>query len=191
MKKIPSLFKREYGSKARLVYDEPVPGTEWAHAGEGVATRKIDGTSCLVRDGKLYKRYDAKAGRTPPAGFEQAQDADPNTGHLPGWLEVGQGPEDRWHREGYANAGGALPDGTYELIGPKVLGNPEHVEAHMLVPHGAEVLTEVPRDFTGVRAWLEAHEMEGIVFWRAQGDPDCDKVKIKRRDFDLPWPVTR
>jgi hypothetical protein len=51
MKKIPSLFKREYGSKARLVYDEIVPGTEWAHAGEGVATCKIDGTSCLVRDG--------------------------------------------------------------------------------------------------------------------------------------------
>ena len=104
MKKIPSLFKRDYGSGARLVYDEIVPGTEWAHAGEGVATRKIDGTSCLVRDGKLYKRYDAKAGRTPPAGFEPAQDeADPVTGHWPGWLPVGDGPEDRWHREGYAN----------------------------------------------------------------------------------------
>jgi hypothetical protein len=75
MKKIPSLFKREYGSKARLIYDEIVPGTEWAHAGEGVTTRKIDGTSCLIRDGKLYKRYDAKAGRTPPDGFEPAQPA--------------------------------------------------------------------------------------------------------------------
>jgi hypothetical protein len=26
MKKIPSLFKREYGCKARLIYDEIVPG---------------------------------------------------------------------------------------------------------------------------------------------------------------------
>jgi hypothetical protein len=78
MKKIPSLFKRDYGSGARLVYDEVAPGTEWAHAGEGVATRKIDGTSCLVRDGKLYKRYDAKAGRTPPDSFEPAQDPDPS-----------------------------------------------------------------------------------------------------------------
>jgi hypothetical protein len=86
---------------------------------------------------------------------------------------------------------GALPEGTYELIGPKVLGNPERVEAHTLVPHGAEVLTDVPRDFAGVRAYLESHEIEGVVFWRAQGDPDCDMVKIKRRDFGLPWPITR
>ncbi len=77
MKKIPSLFKRDYGSGARLIYDEIVPGAEWAQAGEGVATRKIDGTSCLIRDGKLYKRYDAKAGRTPPAGSKPAGGARP------------------------------------------------------------------------------------------------------------------
>jgi hypothetical protein len=116
------------------------------------------------------------------------------TGHWPGWLLVGDGPEDRWHREGYANvveAGGALPDGTYELIGPKVLGNPEHVEAHTLVPHGAETLPDVPRDFAALRAYLEAHEMEGVVFWRTLGDPECDKAKVKRRDFNIPWPVNR
>ena len=33
--------------------------------------------------------------------------------------------------------------------------------------------------------------MEGIVFWRTQGDPDCDKAKVKRRDFNIPWPVNR
>ncbi len=190
MKKIPSLFKRDYEG-TRQVYDEVVPGTEWVLAGEGVATRKLDGTSCMVRAGALYKRYDARAGKAPPAGFEPAQDeADPVTGHWPGWLPVGEGPEDRWHREALAEAG-ALPDGTYELIGPKVQGNAERLDRHMLVPHGAELLGDAPRTFEGIRAYLAAHEIEGIVWWRAAGDPDCDKTKIKRRDFKLPWPVPR
>ena len=59
MRKIPSLFKRDYEG-TRLVYDEVVPGSEWVLAGEGVATRKWDGTACMVRDGRLYKRYDCK-----------------------------------------------------------------------------------------------------------------------------------
>ena len=59
MKKIPSLFKRDYEG-ARFVYDEVVPGCEWVLDGEGVATVKYDGTSCMVRDGVLYKRYDYK-----------------------------------------------------------------------------------------------------------------------------------
>lgn len=188
MKKIPSLFKRDYEG-TRLVYDEVVPGAEWVLSGEGVATRKIDGTSCLLRDGVLYKRYDAKAGKTPPAQFEPAQDApDPVTNHWPGWLPVGDGPEDRWHREALATSQ-LLPDGTYELIGPKVQGNAERRDTHTLVPHGAEILENVPCDFVGVRAYLAAHEIEGVVWWRVAGDPDCDKVKIKRRDFKLPWPV--
>jgi hypothetical protein len=31
--------------------------------GEGVATRKYDGTSCLVSAAKLFKRYEVKKGR--------------------------------------------------------------------------------------------------------------------------------
>jgi hypothetical protein len=116
---------------------------------------------------------------------------DPVTGHWPGWLAIGDVPEDRWHRDGYANMGAGLPDGTYELIGPKVLGNPEHAEKHILVPHGAEDLPDVPRDFAGLRAYLEAHEMEGIVFWRTPGDPESDMCKVKRRGFGLSWPVNR
>jgi hypothetical protein len=188
MKKIPSLFKRDYAG-TRRVYDEVVPGAEWVLAGEGVATRKIDGTSCMIRDGVLYKRYDARAGKTPPTGFEPAEEApDPVTGHWPGWVAVGDGPEDRWHREALANAG-ALPDGTYELVGPKVQGNAERRDRHMLVPHGAELLADVPRTFAEIREYLATHEIEGIVWWRVPGNPVCDKAKIKRRDFGLPWPV--
>src|SRR6476469_4925617 len=103
MRKILSLYVRNYDTN-RLVPDEVVPGTEWVLAGEGVATRKWDGTSCLVRNGELWKRYDAKKGRTPPGGFEPAQEPDPVTGHHPGWVPVGDGQDDIYHREAWAGA---------------------------------------------------------------------------------------
>jgi hypothetical protein len=183
VKKIISLFQRNYETD-RLIRDEIVPGAEWVIAGEGVATRKLDGTSCLIRDGRLYKRYDARQGKRSPDGFEPAQPApDPITGHWPGWLPVGDGPEDRWHRE--ALAAGTLPDGTYELVGPKIQGNPEHLDSNMLTPHGKEVLADAPRDFDALRAYLAERDIEGIVWWRDPADPDCDKVKIKKRDYGL------
>jgi hypothetical protein len=180
MKKILSLLQRNYDGD-RLVRDEVVPGAEWVVAGEGTATRKMDGTSCLVRDGRLYKRYDARAGKTTPEGFEAAQEPDPQTGHWPGWLPVGEGPEDRYHREGWANTPG-LPDGTYELVGPKVQGNPEGIKQHLLVQHGAELLPEVPRDYEGLKAYLEPLHIGGVVWHH----PDGRMVKIKRKDFFKP-----
>lgn len=177
MKKIISLFQRNYDGD-RLVRDEIVPGAEWVPAGEGVATRKYDGTCCLVRGGKLYKRYDAKHGKTPPAHFEPAQDYDPVTGHMPGWIPVGDGPEDRWHREAFAPD---LADGTYELVGPKVQGNPERADRHVLIPHGREELPNFPRDYAGIRAALAGADVEGVVWHH----PDGRMVKIKAKDFGI------
>lgn len=192
MKKIISLFQRNYDGD-RLVRDEVVPGAEWVVAGEGVATVKYDGTCCMVRNGKLYKRYDAKAGRTPPPGFEPAED-EPNehTGHWPGWLPVGDGNEDRWHRQAFGigeygpgdyQHGMTFDDGTYELIGPKVQGNPYHRGHHVLVPHGSEVIANCPRDYAGIRAFLAAAKIEGIVWHHADGR----MCKVKSRDFGIKW----
>ena len=138
MKKTLSLFQRNYDGD-RLVRDEVVPGAEWVAAGEGVATRKFDGTCCMVRDRALFKRYDCKRGKVPPDGFEPAQDADPETGHWPGWLLVGNGPDDARHREAYEAVDCNLSDGTYELCGPKVQGNPEGYVAHVLIRHGGRL----------------------------------------------------
>lgn len=191
MKKIISLFQRNYNSDY-LVRDELVPGAEWVAAGEGVATVKLDGTSCLVKDGKLYKRYDAKndakQGRMPPEGWDPCEpEPDPVTGSWPGWLPVGNEPEDKWHREAWAQAqtwDEGIPEGTYELVGPKIQSNPYGLDHHRFWPHGFQ-LARAPRDFAGLRAWFEANETEGIV-WR---HPDGRLCKIKRRDFGLPWPV--
>jgi Family of unknown function (DUF5565) len=175
VRKIISLYCRNYEGD-RLVRDEVVPGAEWVLAGEGVATRKWDGTAVMVEAGKLYKRFDAKVGKTPPATFRPAQDPDPVTGHWPGWVEVGNGPDDQWAREAFS---GIFEDGTYELVGPKVQGNPENFPAHTLVRHGVDVLPEAPRDFAGLRAYFEANAIEGIVWHRENGD----MVKIKAKDF--------
>ena len=177
MQKIISLFQRNYDGD-RLVRDEVVPGAEWVLAGEGIATQKWDGTCCLVRQGRLYKRYDAKRGKTPPEGFEPAQEPDPVTGHWPGWLPVGDGPEDRWFRE--ASLDGVY-DGTYELCGPKVQGNPEGLSAHILLPHGGFHLDDAPRTFTALRTYFAQRDMEGLVWHH----PDGRMVKIKAKDFGI------
>lgn len=176
MKKIISLFQRNYDGD-RLVRDEIVPGAEWVAEGEGIATRKYDGTCCLVRDGKLYKRYDAKHGKTPPPNFKPAQEYDEVTGHMPGWIPVGDGPEDRWHREAFD---ASLADGTYELLGPKVQGNPERKEAHILVRHGIQG-EDAPRTFDALREYFATAGIEGIVWHH----PDGRMVKIKAKDFGI------
>lgn len=179
MKKIISFFQRNYEGD-RLVRDEIVPGAEWVAAGEGIATRKWDGTCCMIRDGRFYKRYDVKPGHLVPRDFEAAQEADPATGHWPGWVPIRGGPEDQYFREAM-DLLDERSDGTYELCGPKVQGNPEGFLSHILIPHGAYLLEDVPRTFTALREWLRCAKIEGIVWHH----PDGRMVKIKARDFGI------
>jgi hypothetical protein len=186
MKKVISLFKRNYDGD-RLVYDEIVPGAEWVVQGEGVPTVKMDGTCCLVRDGKLYRRFDLKPGKRPPSGFEAAQEPDPETGKCPGWVPVGEGPEDRWHREAFERCP-LLDDGTYELVGPKIQGNPYGLDRHGLIRHGSILFRDEqpPMAFSAMKGWFETNRHEGVVWHH----PDGRMVKIKRRDFGLRWPAS-
>lgn len=190
MKKIVSLFQRNYDGD-RLVRDEIVPGAEWVAAGEGIATRKYDGTCCMVKDGVLYKRYDAKKGKEPPYGFIAAQEPDPVTGHWPGWLEVGNGSDDKWFREACGSNWPKceMADGTFELLGPKVQGDPERLGEHKLVRHGYGLLPDAPRTFEEIREYLRPGQIEGIVWHH----PDGRMVKIKAKDFGFkrgePLPV--
>lgn len=133
----------------------------------------------MVRGGILYKRYDVKQGKTPPPGFEPAQDYDPITGHMPGWIQVEPAnPADKWHAE--APLAG-LPDGTYELCGPKVQGNPEGFPTHTLVRHGAHPLPSAPRAFAALREYFAVAGVEGVVWHH----PDGRMVKIKAKDFGI------
>lgn len=176
MKKIISLFQRDYKGD-RKVRDVVVEGAEWVLFGEGRPTRKFDGTCCMVEDGRVFKRYDAKKGKVPPTGFISAQEPDPVTGHWPGWLPIGEGPEDQWFRE--AMQTGIPSNGTYELCGPKVQGNPEGFDKHVFVRHGLEGIPEDPRTFEEIRDFLRERRIEGIVWHH----PDGRMVKIKKKDF--------
>jgi hypothetical protein len=188
MQKIISLFQRNYDGD-RLVRDEVTPGAEWVINGEGVATRKWDGTCCMIKEGELYKRYDAKKGKTPSEGFTPAQEPDPVTGHWPGWLKVGHGKEDQYHIEGFSYTKAivepdeSLEDGTYELVGPKINGNKDGFELHKLKWHGADVIDDAPRTYAGLSAWFADKDIEGIVWHH----PDGRMVKIKKKDFGYKW----
>ncbi len=182
MQKIISLYQRNYDGD-RLVRDEVVPGAEWVIAGEGTATRKLDGTCCKVAGRKLYKRYDLKPGKEAPWGFEMVEH-DPVTGKSFGWVPVLHGPEDKWHRAAWeAEQPEGLPDGTYELCGPKVQGNPEKLGAHVLIAHNDEelVLSNVPRTYAEIKRYLSNTSIEGIVWHHDDGR----MVKIKAKDFGI------
>ncbi len=191
MKKIPTLFEREYADH-KVVGIRPVltsPDLQWVLDGEGIATEKIDGSCCAVIGGYFYKRYDAKKGKKPPKDAIPCCDPDPITGHWPHWVPVEKDdPGSLWHSEAFSNNlcefVKPLEDGTYEAVGPHFQGNPYHLEKDYLVPHGKKVLN-VTRTFEGIREYLKEHEIEGIVFWK-DGEPQC---KIKRSDFGFKWPV--
>lgn len=180
MKKIVSLFQRNYDGD-RLVRDEVVPGAEWVQNGEGIATRKYDGTCCMVQDGLIYARYDVKKGKTKPDGFIPAQDPDPVTGHWPGWVKATTNPQQyKYHLEAFKE--GWHVNGTYELCGPKIQANPEGYEKHTLVPHmQAEKYIDCPRTYNELKEWLADKDIEGIV-WHHQ---DGRMVKIKKKDFGM------
>lgn len=181
MKKIPTLFERDWsGDKARVV-NVVHKDCGWVLAGEGTATAKLDGTSCMVRDGKLYKRRELREGDAEPSEFELAT-FDDETKKRVGWVPVDDGPQDRWHREAFSLVSG-LADGTYELLGPKVQGNPEGYQTHALVRHGSIPL-DAPRTFDGLKEWLSGRDIEGIVWHH----PDGRMAKIKGRDFGLKRP---
>lgn len=187
MRKIQTMFVRDPESLKRVTR-EVDPDCQWVLDGEGVATEKFDGTACCVWGGKLYRRHKLKEGAHVDGWVHWRKPAmlgdGPESGH--GWLPVlATDTSSRYHLEAW-DTYDDLFEGTYELVGPKFQKNPHKLERHELWQHGSHQLTEFPRSFDGIRAFLEAAPpMEGIVFHH----PDGRMAKIKRRDFGLPWPA--
>lgn len=191
MKKIPTLFKREFNEKGGIKRILPIvtPGMEWVLGGEGEATEKVDGSCCAIIHGVLWKRYDAKRGKKPPAGAIPCQPSpDPVTGHFPHWVRVVESSRaDKWFWAAYLNSPWCVEDGTYEAVGVHFQGNPYGLDDDFLERHGRVKIKDFPRDFEGMREYLRTHEIEGVVFWK-DGEPRC---KIKRSDFGFPWNTQR
>jgi hypothetical protein len=188
MKKIPTLFVREFENhKVVNITDKITPGCEEAFL-HGVATVKIDGACCAIIGGELYKRYDAKKGKKPPEGAIPCCDPDPVTGHWPHWVKVDvNNPDDKWFVAAFNNTYVSYRglDRTFEAVGPHFNGNPYGYDKDVLRKHGDILPDDFPRTFDGVKEYLEEAWIEGIVFW-LDNEPIC---KIKRSDFGFSWPV--
>ena len=184
MRKIPTIFERDWNGDRSRVLDVPHPDCAWVFAGEGRATIKLDGMCAMVRDNVLYKRRELKQGQTAPPGYDPVGE-DAETGKRIGWVPVGDGQDDRYFREAFATRKTWL-DGTYELVGPKVQGGVEgqlfSSGTHHLYAHGnLRPQSNPPRTFNELREWLRGRDIEGIVFHH----PDGRMGKIKLRDFGL------
>jgi hypothetical protein len=132
----------------------------------------------MIKGGKLFKRREVHRPKAIPEGFIEEQ-FDINTGKRFGWMPVDcEDNQDRYHSEAFIGQ----PDGTYELVGPKIQGNKEGFDVHVLLPHSeATVFVDCPRSFNLLRSWLATIDIEGIVFHH----PDGRMAKIKKRDFGL------
>jgi hypothetical protein len=181
MKKIPTLFARDPKDMSRVLADV-TPEAQWVLAGEGIPTRKRDGTNIrvTVAGGKVVmvekrrnpSREERAAGAEP--GYVQAEPADPADRHI---FAAVEGTRLDW-----------CPDGAWscEALGPKIQGGVEGVppSLYMFVQR-PDRLADCTRTFDGIREFLTANVMEGIVWHH----PDGRLAKIKRRDFGLRWPA--
>lgn len=190
MKKIPTLYKREFDTNGNKVPISNEFTNEICKEAllYGIPTIKFDGSCCAIINGKFYKRYDAKRGKPIPIGAIKCQEkADEITGHLPCWVRVREdNPSDKWFIEALDNAlkiEDGLLDGTYEAVGKHFNANPYNLFYDTLIKHGESKILDLERTFDGVKDYLENHEIEGIVFW-LNNEPIC---KIKRSDFGFKW----
>lgn len=187
MKKIPTLFVRDPDDR-KHVLPEVTPGCEWVLAGEGTATRKYDGTCVLLEAPsddwtmRVLARREVKPGKATPAGFIEVEH-DETTGKTVGWEPFEQSGFAKFIAEALAWMGGEFQAGTYELVGPKINGNPEGYDRHVLIRHDdAQVVPlAYPVDYEGLRErFLNGWPTwEGIVWHH----PDGRMAKLKKRDF--------
>jgi hypothetical protein len=186
MKKISTLFKKDLNDLSRVT-NEINSENQWVFDGEGIPTRKYDGTAAAIINGEIYKRYDVKKGRQVPANSISCQEPDLITGHHPHWVKCERNnPSDKYFFIAFdlmADSGN-VEDGTYELIGEKVKNNPEKVTGHVLIRHGVFVLNVEKIDFDYLKDYLSDPQLdiEGIVFHHKNDGRMC---KLRKSDFGI------
>lgn len=184
MKKIPTIFLRD--ESRRYVVNEVNPGCEWVFEKGSVVRRKYDGT-CVMFDGMLWwARCEVKPGKKVPNSFFSV-DVDAITGKMFGWEPIGGSAFYKFFCEAFACHSESEEDdfekGTYELIDPKVNGNPEKSKYHCLIRHDTAEVLEFPwtnyATMEIVMDELGKSGFEGVVFYHLDGR----MAKLKVKDF--------
>ncbi len=180
MRKIPTIFVRDWSVDGRWVTKTPEPSCLWVFEGEGVATRKYDGT-CVTHSisGAWFARAVVAStlrvmkpsGRSLPALTSTV-----------GWEPIESSPFYKYFLQAIQDKEDDYLVGTHELCGPKINGNPEGFDHHVLIDHAAAEIIDIPdRSYDSLHARLTQPDWtyEGIVFHH----PDGRMAKIKRKDF--------
>ncbi len=191
MKKIPTLFLRENGRLTNIIN----PAAEWIMTEPSVPYRKWDGTCVKFKNNMWFARREVKSNQTVPSGF-QLEEHDPITKKSFGWVSIFNSSFLKYFKEAielspyendlYGTNYGFIP-GSYELMGPKINGNPEKLDNHRLMRHAASpVLGDLTlidynnNPFNQLKTALTALPVEGVVWYGDEGK----RVKLKRKDFD-------
>lgn len=182
MKKIPTLYRRDWESLKATVLPEVTPGCEWVIDGEGVPYVKLDGLPVLMKNERIYRRYVVKKGMDIPARFT-LEDVDDRTGEKIGWMPVKREPIYRRYWSAFDKMA-AWEDGTYEIVGPKIGESDEGHSTIIAINHDSPELIlddTPPTSFIELKMWLLPRYIEGII-WK---HPDGRMAKIKKKDFGL------
>jgi len=175
MHKIPTIFKRD---KDYLVTKEINPTCAWVFNDAGVAYRKWQGMAAMILGNNFYRRAIIKKNQKVPSSFILL-DHDERTSKSFGWLPVNiDNQADIYYNEAYDPN---LPSGTYELIGPNIMGNKEKFPYNILMSHKAEIIQNLKRTYTAIKEYISSVKIEGIVFHHEDGR----MAKIKGKDFGL------
>lgn len=194
MKKLKTILPKDPKDLGRVIEGELMEGISYFKL-------KIDGTACMLKDGKPYCRYDAKLFKKNkgkvvtyskeevksklPEGALACQEPDDKSGHWPHWIPcLEDNPQHKHIWEGFHNTLGKI-DGTYECIGPKIQGNPHNEVKHVWINHNSEALRflvwgwrENPHKF--FKNLFKNFHFEGLVAYNDQDEPIG---KIRKSDF--------
>jgi hypothetical protein len=134
--------------------------------------------SALILNGEYYKRAVIKKDQIIPTSFILCT-TDQQSGKQFGWILVDfENPQDQYYAEAF-NLN--LPDGTYELCGPKIFGNPEKMQTHTLIDHTSFLVDHFKITYKELKTFFSLHEYEGLVFHHSDGR----MAKIKKKDFGI------
>ena len=144
---------------------------------------KKDGTSCMILNNVLHKRYDAnmKKGRKLPDKYIVCQDEPNYNGSFPVWVEINK--NDKYHIEAFSKKE-KWENGTYELCGEKINGNKENIKGHKLLKHGDVQVFNLKLEYEEIRTYLENNNIEGLVI---KDEETSYLYKIRRKDFGIKW----
>lgn len=147
-------------------------------------TAKMDGTCCLIKDGKIYARQDVKdISKAPDDWFPTAGVEKDKGGHIIGFRPLDVKKGDKWHLMAiekdkarfleYNNGKffytmkniDEFNEKTCELVGPHVNGNKHQLSKHAYIIHGSVEVNAPWETHKEIKEWLDNYGKiyEGIV----------------------------